>query len=377
MIYRKFGNTGEKVSALGFGCMRLPEIEKDGKWHIDEDIAIPMLQRAYENGVNYYDNARYYVHGNSERTLGKALKPFRRNVLLSTKIPMDDKIREAGDYRRVLETSLREMDTDYIDFYHFWAISKEIYDNKIVRLKLLKEALKAKEEGLIRHISFSFHDEPENMKYIIDSAEIFESVLVQYNLLDRSCEKQIAYAARKGLGVAAMGTVGGGRLATPNNLYAKLTGNAPLSTYELAFKFVLGNPGIGCALSGMETMEMLEKNCSVASKDAALSLGEWERIASSMEHLRKLGELYCTGCDYCQPCPAGIGISKIFEMYTYHNVYELSRLASNEFKAYLDNPAEGRTSKDCTDCGSCEEKCPQKIKIRRELKKVEEILAAI
>ena len=377
MIYRKFGNTGEKVSVLGFGCMRLPEIEKAGEWHVDEDIAIPMLQKAYENGINYYDNARYYLHGNSERTLGKALKSCRNSVLFSTKIPMDDKIREAGDYRRVLETSLREMDTDYIDFYHFWAISKDIYDNKIVKLNLLKEALKAKEEGLIRHISFSFHDEPENMKYIIDSAEIFESVLVQYNLLDRSCEKQIAYAAQKGLGVAAMGTVGGGRLATPTNLYAKLTGNAPLSTYELAFKFVLGNPGIGCALSGMETMEMLEKNSDVASKDATLSLGDWEKIACSMEHLKKLGELYCTGCNYCQPCPAGIDISKIFEMYTYHNVYELSRLASNEFKAYLGNPAKGKTSKDCTDCGRCEERCPQKIRIRRELKKVEEILAAI
>ena len=376
MIYRKFGNTGEKISALGFGCMRLPEIERGGKWFIDEETVIPMLQAAYEKGINYFDSAFYYLHGNSEAVVGKALKPFRDKVMYSTKIPMGD-ISEPGDYRRILETSLRRMDTDYIDFYHFWAINKDEYDNKIVKLNLLKEALKAKEEGLIRHISFSFHDVPENMRYIIDSAEIFESVLVQYNLLNRSCEEQIAYAAKKGLGVAVMGPVGGGRLATPTNLYAKLTGNAPVSTYELAFKFVLGNPCINCALSGMETMEMLEKNCDVACKDTTLSLGEWQKIATSMEHLKKLSELYCTGCDYCQPCPSNIAISKIFNMYTYHNVYDLSKLAYNEYCAYLKDPEQGKTSKDCIDCGRCEAKCPQKISIRKELGRVEEILAGL
>lgn len=376
MIYRKFGETGERISALGFGCMRFPEIEKDGKWSIDEEKVIPMLQAAYEKGVNYYDNAFYYLHGNGEAIVGKALKPYRDSVMYSTKIPMDD-IAKTEDYRRILEISLKRMDTDHIDFYHFWALNKDDYDNKVVKLNLLEEARKAKEEGLIRHISFSFHDKPDNMKYIIDSAEIFESVLVQYNLLDRSCEEAIAYAAKKGLGVVAMGPVGGGRLATPTNLYAKLTGNAPISTYELAFKFVLGNPGIHCALSGMETIEMLEKNCSVASKETTLSLGEWERIASSMEHLKKLGELYCTGCDYCQPCPADIAISKIFNMYTYHNVYELSKLASNEYNAYLGDPKKGKTSRDCTDCGRCEAKCPQKIDIRKELQRVEAVLAAL
>jgi len=376
MIYRKFGNTGEKISALGFGCMRFPEIEKNGKWSVDEDAVIPMLQTAYEKGINYFDSARYYLHGNGEAIVGKALKPVRDKVMYSTKIPMDD-VKSSGDYRKMLEISLRAMDTDYIDFYHFWAINKNIYEDRIVRLNLLKKAMKAKEEGLIRHISFSFHDVPENMRYIIDSAEIFESVLVQYNLLDRSREEQIAYAAKKGLGVAIMGTVGGGRLATPTNLYAKLTGNAPISTYELAFKFVLGNPAVDCALSGMETMEMLEKNCAVACKDTTLSLGEWQKIATSMEHLKKLSELYCTGCDYCQPCPANIAISKIFNMYTYYHVYELSKLAQNEFDAYRRDPDRGKTSKDCIDCGRCEEKCPQKLNIRKELKRVEEILAGL
>jgi predicted aldo/keto reductase-like oxidoreductase len=127
----------------------------------------------------------------------------------------------------------------------------------------------------------------------------------------------------------------------------------------------------------METMEMLDKNCAVAAKDTTLSLGDWEQIAGSMEHLKKLSELYCTGCGYCQPCPAGIAISRIFDLYTYHNVYDLTQLARNEFNAYRKDPKRGKTSTDCTDCGSCESRCPQKINIRSELKRVEEILSAL
>lgn len=377
MIYRKFGNTGETISALGFGCMRLPEIEKDGVWLIDEDKAIPMLQEAVNRGVNYFDSAFYYLHSNSEGIMGKALKPFRDKVMLTSKIPLGDEVLKTSDYRRLLETSLKRMDTDYIDFYHFWGINKDVFDNKMTDLHLLEEAVKAKEEGLIRHISFSFHGAPEDMRHIIDAAPMLETVLVQYNLLDRSCEEQIAYAASKGLGVVAMGPVGGGRLAAPTNLYSKLTGNAPVSTYELAFKFVLGNPDISCALSGMETMEMVEKNCTVTEKEISISQNEWKQIASSMETLKKFSELYCTGCNYCQPCPASINISRIFNMYTYHNVYELSELARNEFNAYVGDPNQGKTSKDCIDCGYCEDKCPQKIKIRKELTRVEQILSSI
>ena len=213
MNYRKFGNTGEMISALGFGCMRLPEYEKDEKWYIDEDKAIPMLHKAYENGVNYFDTAPYYCHHNSEITVGKALKPIREKVIISTKMPADT-CKETADYRKRLEQSLRKLDTDYIDFYHFWGLSREEYDNVVLRLNLLEEAMRAKEEGLIKHISFSFHDKPEQIKYIIDTAEErgvpMETMLVQYNLLDRSNEEMIQYAASKSLGVVAMGPVGGG-----------------------------------------------------------------------------------------------------------------------------------------------------------------------
>ena len=378
MNYRKFGNTGEMISALGFGCMRLPEYEKDEKWYIDEDKAIPMLHKAYENGVNYFDTAPYYCHHNSEITVGKALKPIREKVIISTKMPADT-CKETADYRKRLELSLRKLDTDYIDFYHFWGLSREEYDNVVLRLNLLEEAKRAKEEGLIKHISFSFHDKPEQIKYIIDTAEErgvpMETMLVQYNLLDRSNEEMIQYAASKGLGVVAMGPVGGGRLAAPTDLYTKLTGKPSISTYELAFKFVLGNPYLSCALSGMGTMDMVEKNLVIGSSKESLTEDEWAKLGESVENLKKFSELYCTGCAYCQPCPAGIDIPKIFNYYTYHNVYGLTEYARNEMANYIKK--DGKTISNCKDCGLCENKCPQSLKIRDELRRVEGILSGV
>ena len=221
MNYRQFGNTGENISALGFGCMRFPEYEKDGKKYVDTDKVDEMLAKAYERGVNYFDTAPYYCNGGSEAALGHGVKQFRDKILLSTKFPTEV-AKKPGDYRRQLETSLEKMGTDHIDFYHFWGIDKEIYDGIILKQNLLEDARKAKEEGLIRHISFSFHDDPSVIKYIIDTSEErgvpMESMLCQYNLLDRSNEEMMAYARSKGLGTVAMGPVGGGRLAAPTEL---------------------------------------------------------------------------------------------------------------------------------------------------------------
>jgi predicted aldo/keto reductase-like oxidoreductase len=228
---------------------------------------------------------------------------------------------------------------------------------------------------LIRHISFSFHDKAEHIKHIIDTAGVMETMLVQYNLLDRSNEEMITYAASKGLGVVIMGPVGGGRLAAPTDLYAKLTGKPSMATYELAFKFVLGNPGVSCALSGMQTMEMVDKNLAIAGEGKPLSTEEWKQLGEAVEQLKKFSDLYCTGCEYCQPCPMGIQIPRIFNMFTYHNVYGLTHHARYEMKKYLEEG--GRTTKDCSDCGKCERKCPQNLEIRNQLKRVEEVLTKL
>ena len=375
MNYREFGKTGEKISALGFGCMRFPEYQKDGQWFVDEEKTSDMVRRAYELGVNYFDTAPFYCNTNSEIALGKAVKPFRDKILLSTKCPVD-KAKNAAGYRRFLEESLKKMDTDHIDFYHFWGISKKEYDEIILPQNLLEEARKAKEEGLIRHISFSFHDDPSAIKYIIDTSiergVPMESMLCQYNLLDRSNEEMISYAHEMGLGTVAMGPVGGGRLSAPTDLYTKLTGKPAIATYELAFKFCLGHPGLSCALSGMQTIEMVEQNAAIASSDTTLSEAEWKQLGESMEQLKKFSELYCTGCKYCQPCPAGIDMPKIFNLYTYYNVYGLKDHAAKAYAKYLADG--GKCLKDCLNCGKCEKACPQHLQIRKELERVEKIL---
>lgn len=374
MNYRKFGNTGEEISALGFGCMRFPELEVEGKKIVDLDKTDEMLAKAYEQGVNYFDTAPYYCNSNSEAALGHGVKAFREKVLLSSKFPTEV-AKKPGDFRRQLETTLKRLDTEYLDFYHFWGINKGSFDNIIMKQDLLKDAQLAKEEGLIRHISFSFHDAPEVIKYIIDTSESYgvpmESMLVQYNLLDRSNEEMLTYAQSKGLGTVAMGPVGGGRLAAPTELYAKLTGEKSVPTYELAFKFVLGNPDLNCALSGMENLDMVMKNTALAAGSTSFSEEEWKKLGDAMEQIKKFSELYCTGCKYCQPCPVGIEIPRIFNMFTYYNVYGLTDHAKHMFKEYVDKGGKLRDA--CVNCGMCENKCPQHLKIREELDKVEAI----
>ncbi len=377
MQYRKFGNTGIEISALGYGCMRLPEIrQEDGSWVVDQEKTNAMLMRAYELGVNYFDTALYYCHHNSEIAVGKALKGIRDKVYVSTKCPLEE-VKKTEDFEKVLDKSLSKLDMDYVDFYHFWGINQKDFDEVIVPLGLMDEALRLKAAGKIRHISFSFHDTPEALKHIIDKGYAMESVLLQYNLLDRANEDMIRYAASKGLGVVVMGPVGGGRLAAPTELAQKLgTGN--LNTYELALRFVLGNPGVCCALSGMETVQMVEQNAAIGALEVPMSEEQWRQVGEGWENLKKFSELYCTGCAYCQPCPKGINIPKIFQAYTYHNVYGLSELAKKTYDRYLkDEKNPGIPATECIDCGFCESKCPQHLKIRDLLKKVEPILEGL
>ncbi len=377
MNYRDFGRTGEKISALGFGCMRFPEVEKDGARFVDQDKVDEMISCAYENGVNYFDTAPGYCNRHSEEALGRAVSSFRDKILISTKCPLDAGMGREG-YRRRLESSIEQLGTDHVDFYHFWGINRGSFNDIILKEDLLSEAAKAKEEGLIRHISFSFHDHPSAIKYIVDTAEErgvkLESMLCQYNLLDRSNEEMIKYVnEEKGLGTVAMGPVGGGRLAAPTDLYAKLTGKPSIATYELAFKFVLGNPNLNCALSGMQTLDMVQKNVKVASDSTAFSEEEWEQLGKAMEEIKKFSELYCTGCRYCQPCTMDIDIPRIFEMYTYYNVYGLKDHAKNMWRDYVRRG--GKTFDDCVGCGACEGKCPQHLEIIKNLEMVCKTLA--
>ena len=377
MQYRKFGNTGTQISALGFGCMRLPERQlEDGTWEVEQEKVNEMMARAYELGINYFDTALYYCHHNSEIAVGKALKPFRDKVYVSTKCPLD-LVKKTEDFEAILDKSLAKLDMDHVDFYHFWGINRQEFDEIIVPLGLLEEAQRLKKIGKIRHISFSFHGSSEELKHIIDNGHGLESVLLQYNLLDRTHEEMIHYAREKGLGVVVMGPVGGGRLAAPTELAQKL-GAGNYNTYELALRFVLGHPGVCCALSGMQNLTMVEQNAAIGALEVPMTEEKWKQASKTMGDLKKFSELYCTGCNYCQPCPQGIVIPRIFQAYTYYNVYGLKETAKNAWDKYCNDPKKpGVTSDACADCGFCESKCPQNLKIRELLKKVEPVLNSL
>jgi uncharacterized protein len=367
MIYKEFGKTGVKVSALGFGAMRLPMIEKEGKKYVDEDKAIQTIHRAFELGVNYIDTAPYYCESLSEAAVGKALKGWRDKVYVSTKNPIENA--SGDDFRKRLEKSLKNLDVDSIDFYHMWGINWKAYkDNIDVLNGPLQAAYRAKEEGLIKHMSFSFHDAPENMLKIIDTGN-FETVLCQYNLLDRANEASIAHAHEKGLGVVIMGPVGGGRLGAPSPIIQDMLKGKTKSTAEMALRFVLANPNVTVALSGMSTIEMVEENAAVASIPGTLTNEEIKRVEEMLEENRRLSELYCTGCNYCMPCPSGLNIPHIFKLMNYNRVYGLKDYASDEYAKLLDvNNKIGQAASACLECGACESKCPQHLEIINQLK---------
>ncbi|WP_040949161.1 aldo/keto reductase [Gorillibacterium massiliense] len=366
MIYKTLGKTGIQVSALGFGAMRLPMIERGNGKIVDEDKAIPLIHRALDLGINYVDTAPGYCDRQSEAVVGKAIKGRRDSIYLSTKNPIED---ASGDnWRRRLENSLTQLDTDYIDFYHMWGINLHTFENKVdVPGGPMEAAWRAKDEGLIRHISFSFHDEPGNIFKIIDSG-YFETVLLQYNLLDQSLTAGMEHAYNKGMGVVVMGPVGGGRLGAPSEAIRSMLGHVR-STAEMALRFVIANPYATVALSGMSDLTMLEENAAVASIPGGLTEEERIRVADMLEENKRLADLYCTGCNYCMPCPVDVNIPRVFQLMNYSRVYGLHDYAKQEYRKLADGDIKnGRNADVCVECGSCEEKCPQDIHIIHQLR---------
>jgi predicted aldo/keto reductase-like oxidoreductase len=340
---------------------------------IDEDKVSEMLRLAYDLGVNYFDSAYMYNNGLSEAAVGKAVKNFRDQIYISTKSP-GNLIKKPGDYRRILEEQLKRLDVNFIDFYHFHGIG---CDNFIETDRLsgwINEAEKAKSEGLIKRISFSFHDEPANMFKLIDLG-FFESVLCQYSVVDRSHHAAMAYAKQKGLGVIIMGPLGGGRVAgLPKELTQKLGINVK-SNAELALRFVFANQNIDCALSGMGNIQMVEENARISASREPLSPEEVEAINGIMKENEKLSDLYCTGCGYCLPCPQKVNIPHIFRMMNYYRIYHIKDYARNGYAEIgMNEWVPGTRSDACIECGECETKCPQKIQIIVQLKECHKVL---
>ncbi len=378
MQYRKLGKIGTDVSALGFGCMRLPTHEDDGR--IDRDEAIRLIRKGIDNGINYVDTAWTYHSGESEVVLGLALKGgYREKVTLVTKCPIGRKeFTKPEHYDEHLNEQLQRLKEDYLDFYLFHALNKKSFEEKVLGLNLIERALKAKEDGKIKHIGFSFHDTPEVLKEIIDSGH-FELMLVQYNIVDQVNHEMINYAGEKGLAVAVMGPVGGGRLAGKNlpDAMKKWLTPGRENFADLAFKFVLSNSNVSVALSGMGSEEMLEDNLSINSRDDYNQLTEKEKesIESIAERFKELCDNICTQCKYCQPCPNEVNISFIFSELQRYQIYGDQEQAKRNYSMIGKIPwAPGKDASACVECGECLEKCPQGIEIIEQLKKAHEYL---
>ena len=372
MICRELGKTGLKVSQLGFGAMRLPMHEVDGEQRVNRELSTPMIRKAFESGVNYIDTAVGYCNQDSQRAVGDALKGWRDKIVVSTKNHYHGE--EESEWWKNLEDSLERLQVDTIDIYNHHGIQWKTYEEHI-EPRVGKWMQKAKDQGLIRHLCCSFHDKNEALVKVVNTG--YPAVItLQYNMLDRSLEEGIALAHEKGIGVVVMGPVAGGRLGATSKVLEELVPGVK-RVPELALRFVLSNPNVTVALSGMSTMEQVEENLETASDPVSLSPEDEVAIKEHLVRLKDMASLYCTGCGYCQPCEAaGVLIPAILNHYNTGRVYGLWDTARNEY-AQIGKVGwmKGANADACTECGVCEPECPQNIEIRKELKAAHAALA--
>lgn len=371
MIYRTLGKTGFQVSQLGYGAMRLPMTEVDGKEIVNRELAIPMLHRAFEGGVTYVDTAVGYCNEDSQRVVGEALKGWRSKIVVSTKNPYYGE--DEKEWWGNLENSLQRLDIDSIDIYNHHGLNWKRYTED-VEPRVGKWMRKALDQGLIKHICCSFHDTNEALVNLVDTGYV-ESITLQYNLLNRELTEGIAYAHEKGLGIVVMGPVAGGRLGATSQVLTDLIPGVE-RVPELALRFVLSNPNVTLALSGMSTMQQVEENVQTAADQISLSQEDVELIQKQLERLTEMAKLYCTGCKYCMPCPQEVNIPHIFELYNLGNVYGLWEFARDGYATFPEQRwVGGKRADECIECGECEAKCPQNIQIREQLKMAHEALS--
>jgi hypothetical protein len=369
--FRILGKTKERVSILGFGAMRLPTKGSDAE--VDEPRAVEMIRHAIDRGVNYVDSAYVYHGGHSEEVVGRALRDgYRRKVFVATKLPVWS-VQKIEDAERLFNEQLARLQTDCIDMYLLHCLMKESWP-RMRDLGVLKWAEKKREEGRIKHIGFSFHDAYEVFTGIVDGYD-WSFCQIQYNLMNEGVQagtRGLEYAARKGLGVIVMEPLFGGALANPPEAIRAIWNSAgrALRPADAALRWVWDKPGVSLVLSGMTTPDQVKENLETAGRAGKPWLDDDERrvIARVQEAYGGLSPVPCTKCGYCMPCPSGVDIPLNFELYNSAAVYKgnTASLSRNLFYAM----PEAQRSTACQECGTCEEKCPQRIPIMEKLKSV-------
>lgn len=381
MLYRKFGKTGEMVSILGFGCMRLPILGNDPS-QIDEEKAVKMIRHAIDEGVNYLDTA-YPYHGtgfdhggSSELLVAKALKDgYRERVHLATKLP-SWLIKSRADMEKYLNEQLDRLQTKSIDFYLVHALNKSVWP--ILKENGIGEFLdQAIRDGRIKHAGFSFHDQAGLFKEIVDYYD-WSFCQIQYNYLDENFQagkEGLEYAAGKGLGMVIMEPLRGGNLANLPRAAEMILAQAEVqrTPAEWGLRWVWNHPQVSVVLSGMTTLEQVEENLTTAGKAQANSLTgkELELITQVKMLFNERIKVNCTACSYCMPCPVGINIPTCFANYNDCYVFDAKEATTQRYRGVISKIAAPASK--CVECGRCESHCPQGISIREELKRVKEL----
>ncbi len=342
--YRVLGNTGLKVTTVGFGCM------------ITSDPSV--IERAADLGINYFDTARGYQHGNNERMVGAALAGKRKQLVLSTKSAAGDK----ASLLKELDTSLGELKTDYVDIWYLHSKDKP----EDIRDDMIEAQLIAKQQGKIRFAGMSTHALKNQLEWTARK-KAFDVVLTVYNFaMDAGMDEAIATVAKTGTGVVAMKVMAGGfRSVRPSDpLYEKLHRDGAMLA---ALKWVLGKPHISTTIPSMTDMDQLDENLRAMAEPFA---GKDEKVLAA--HLEGIKPLYCRMCGQCDgTCAQGLQVADVLRVLTYADGYRQFALARERFQELPARHQEAR----CGDCGECTVTCPYGVRVSDRMARAQELFA--
>ena len=362
---RRYKNTALTLPMLGFGTMRLPQRKRK----IDLAATKKLFERALKSGVNYFDTAYFYHGGQSEKCVGELLSQFPRDSFyLADKMPVRA-VRKVEDVERIWNEQLARCKVDYFDFYLLHNLNRDRWED-VKRFKIYEFLKERQKEGKIRKLGFSFHDEPEVLKTIAGAHE-WDFAQIQLNYLDWTLyrsKEQYEILTSRGIPVVVMEPLRGGALATlnpeANVIFKAAAPNASVASW--AFRYVGSLDNVICILSGMNKMEHLEENIATFTDFKPLSPAERETVEAALAAYRKSAAIPCTACRYCMPCPAGVEIPRIFGLYNHAKTTGNFR----QFQMIYDKFDADSKASACVNCGACLKKCPQKINVPEELRKI-------
>ncbi|MDE7016103.1 MAG: aldo/keto reductase [Lachnospiraceae bacterium] len=360
---------GNKISILGYGCMRFTQ--NAGK--VDLRKTEREIMEAYRAGINYFDTA--YIYSGSEDALGKILEKnrIREKVNIATKLP-HYLVKKPGSMEKYFTEQLKRLRTDYVDYYLMHMLTDVKTWERLKELGILAWLEEKKKSGAIRQIGFSYHGNSDMFCKLVDAYD-WDFCQIQYNYLDENSQagrKGLHYAAAKDIPVIIMEPLRGGKLAgmLPEEA-KKLFEEYPVkrSPAEWAFRWLWNQPEVTCVLSGMNSLEMVKENTETASKAWAGAFTEAEEglLQDVIKAINAKVKVGCTGCRYCMPCPKNVDIPGTFAAYN-RRYSDGRRAAIVEYMMCTALRKDSSAASNCVECGKCEQHCPQHIQIRTELK---------